>query len=381
MFASRAKIQGAFGAFFLCAAPAAAAQSIETSIDVGIVSLRYADSLNAAAATLTPDVRFDWDRGIAQVSGTFSQFMDGGWSAQAATSGSLFTPTRRGLLGELAAVAGGSTHQDGTRTGQALANLRLHVMRPWWGAFAGAGGGRTWDGASWRRLLLGELGAWMQNSTVTAVFTITPVSVDDSVRYLDGQLTLSRSFNRVDLTAVAGGRVGGQNPGVDTRARAWGSLSALSWIRPRVGVTASGGTYPVDPTQGFPGGRFIAASIRFATSQRRANIIPDVETPTPAPTVSAALDGFHASRDSSGSVVMGVSAPNALTVEISGDFNGWIPAKLTATGDGRWVGRFQLPPGKYQMNLRIDGGEWIVPPGLLPLKDEFGGSVGLLVVD
>jgi hypothetical protein len=32
------------------------------------------------------------------------------------------------------------------------------------------------------------------------------------------------------------------------------------------------------------------------------------------------------------------------------------------------------------MNVRVDGGTWVIPPGLLPLKDEFGGSVGLLVV-
>jgi hypothetical protein len=221
----------------------------------------------------------------------------------------------------------------------------------------------------------------MQNSAATALFTITPVSVDDSVRYLDGQLTLSRSFNRVDLTAIAGGRGGGQNPGVDTRARAWASLSAVAWIRPRLGLTASGGTYPVDPTQGFPGGRFISASIRFATSQRRPSSLPGVEPMTSSPAASTALDGFHASRDASGSLVLRVSAPDAVTVEITGDFTNWIPAELQATGDGSWVGRFQLPPGKYEMNLRIDGGDWVVPPGLLALKDEFGGSVGLLVVE
>jgi len=31
--------------------------------------------------------------------------------------------------------------------------------------------------------------------------------------------------------------------------------------------------------------------------------------------------------------------------------------------------------------LRIDGGAWIVPPGLLSMVDEFGGPVGLLVVE
>jgi hypothetical protein len=39
-----------------------------------------------------------------------------------------------------------------------------------------------------------------------------------------------------------------------------------------------------------------------------------------------------------------------------------------------------MPSGKYQMNIRIDGGPWIVPPGVLSMLDEFGGSVGLLVV-
>jgi hypothetical protein len=31
--------------------------------------------------------------------------------------------------------------------------------------------------------------------------------------------------------------------------------------------------------------------------------------------------------------------------------------------------------------VRVDGGDWVVPPALLSLKDEFGGSVGLLVIE
>jgi hypothetical protein len=33
------------------------------------------------------------------------------------------------------------------------------------------------------------------------------------------------------------------------------------------------------------------------------------------------------------------------------------------------------------MNLRLNGGQWLVPPGLLSMLDEFGGRVGLLVVE
>ena len=381
MFGPRA-LPGALGAFLLCAAPAGA-QRVESSIDVGAVSLRYADSLDASAVTLTPDLRADWDRANAQIYGTFSQFLEGGWSAQAASSGSVFTPMRGSLLGELAGTAGGSAHEDGARTGQAIVNLRLHAMKPMWGVFAGAGGGGNWDGEAWRRLLLGELGGWIQNPIVTALLTLTPVSVDDSVRYIDGQVTLSRSFSRVEVMALAGGRGGGRNPGVDSRTRSWGSLSVVAWVRPKIAVTASGGTYPVDPTQGFPGGRFLSAGVRFATSRQRVNVVPEPDPPAVEEAVAgpAGVDGFRAARDSSGSVLVRVTAPNARIIEISGDFTGWVPMKLEEAGDGSWTGRLELAPGKYEMNLRVDGGEWIVPPGLLPLKDEFGGSVGLLVLD
>jgi hypothetical protein len=36
--------------------------------------------------------------------------------------------------------------------------------------------------------------------------------------------------------------------------------------------------------------------------------------------------------------------------------------------------------GTYRLNVRVDGGEWVAPPGLLDVEDEFGGRVGLLVL-
>ena len=93
--------RGAFAALLICA-PTVGAQRIEGSVDLGGVALRYADTLNAGAATLTPRAVADWGRGVAEVSGTYSQFTSGGWSTQGALSGSLFTPFASGLLGELA---------------------------------------------------------------------------------------------------------------------------------------------------------------------------------------------------------------------------------------------------------------------------------------
>ena len=96
---------------------------------------------------------------------------------------------------------------------------------------------------------------------------------------------------------------------------------------------------------------------------------------------AAAVEGFHTDRKSPGSVSLVVNAAGAQIVEVSGDFTGWIPMKLERAGNGWWSATLPLTPGQYQMNVRVDGGTWLVPPGLLSLQDEFGGSVGLLVID
>ena len=45
-----------------------------------------------------------------------------------------------------------------------------------------------------------------------------------------------------------------------------------------------------------------------------------------------------------------VDCPRAREVFVVGDFNGWaVPGfELANTGEGRWQGRFQLEPGRYQ---------------------------------
>jgi 1,4-alpha-glucan branching enzyme len=90
---------------------------------------------------------------------------------------------------------------------------------------------------------------------------------------------------------------------------------------------------------------------------------------------------FIADRKRAGSVTLRVDAPGAQLVEVSGDFTDWTPVRLSRASDGLWALTLPITRGKYQMNVRLDGGKWLVPPGLLPMLDEFGGSVGLLVID
>jgi hypothetical protein len=328
----------------------------------------------------------DWGSTIVEASGTYSQFSSGGGSSQGTLSASRFFPTGRRVFTELGAFAGGSVHSDGTRTGEVIANGRIHVPRDNKELFLGFGGGRTWDAVAWRSVLLGEAGASIDMGASNVLFTISPTIVNDSIKYADTQASLSRKSKSVDFGLVLGFRSGDQLTTLSANVKAWGSASAVVWITPRIGLALAGGNYPVDPTQGFPGGRFVSVSLRLAQGRRPGpDSIEPIDSglgaPTPEVKVVPAVVGFTTRRGPGDAVNVRVNAPGARMVEINGDFSNWSPIQLVSTGDGWWTSTLALKRGKYQMNLRIDGRDWTVPPGLLSMVDEFGGTVGLLVVE
>ena len=360
---------------------------MESSLDVGAAALRYADTLSTRAATVTPHVLADWGSAIVEASASYSHFTSGGGSsAQGTLSTSRFISTQRGFFAELGGFAGGSTHNDGTRTGEVIANGRIHVPRDNKELFLGLGAGRTWDAVAWRSILLGEIGASVDLGPSNALLTISPTIVNDSIKYADTQASLWRESKSVDLGLVLGFRSGNQLTTLSANVKAWASASAVVWITRRVGLALAGGNYPVDPTQGFPGGRFVSVSLRLAQGRRpnpSSNERLDSGFVAPAAEVEAApaVAGFVTRRGAADAVTIRVNAPAASLVEISGDFTNWTPVQLVPVGNGWWTSTLPLKRGKYQMNLRINGGAWIVPPGLLSIADEFGGAVGLLVIE
>jgi hypothetical protein len=363
-------------------ASSARAQRTETALDIGGMALRYADTVSTGAAAISGNALFDFGRTVTVASGTFSQFFTGGSSAQGALSGSYFAPTGRGMETEIGAFAGGSSHQDGTQTGQVFGNLRLHYRAGMGELFAGAGLGRSTFGNGAQNMVIGEAGASGRIHNVDAGFVVSPVALD-SAKYADTQLSASWTFNNLDFAALAGFRLGDQLEALGGTARGWGSLTLVAWIRPAIAAVLSGGTYPIDPTQGFPGGRFVSASVRFTRGHRResppATSVPQV--PPPVVEDSAVVESFGWKRISAREVTLNAIIPTARSVEVSGDFTRWVPLKFTSAGDGAWRVTLRLAPGQYQMNLRLDGARWIVPPGLLRITDEFGGAVGLLIVE
>lgn len=77
---------------------------------------------------------------------------------------------------------------------------------------------------------------------------------------------------------------------------------------------------------------------------------------------------------------MAVEAWTDRSVELRGDLTNWDPIALRPSTESRnrWTTRLDEEPGLYQVTVRVDGGEWIVPRGLLSVRDRFGGATGLL---
>jgi hypothetical protein len=367
----------------LCLPQPSLAQIVEGSVDVGGAALRYADTLSTGAGAITPHVSIDWQSGFVDATGTYSRFTAGGWSTQGTLSGSRFIPAGTRSVIELAGLGGGSTHSDGTRTGEGLLNARLHLGPPRREFFLGAGGGRAWDGEAWRSVVLGEVGASLPLGPGGALVTVSPAIVNDSLKYTDSQASLYWKRERLDLGAVLGFRVGDQAITTNPSARSWASVTAVAWMTPRVGLVASGGTYPIDPTQGFPGGRFVSLALRLATNGVRSQpLVPATDDDVRSARAAVGITGFSARREGPGTVTLSAAARGAQSVEITGDFTNWVPVRLTpgAGSDELWSVTLPINSGKYEMNIRINGGPWTVPPGLLSMLDEFGGSIGLLVV-
>jgi len=78
------------------------------------------------------------------------------------------------------------------------------------------------------------------------------------------------------------------------------------------------------------------------------------------------------------------SAPQAVSVAVVGDFNGWDPRQtrmIRSNHEGRWTARLELPPGVHQYSFVIDGSVWVPDPGAkTTLADGFGGRNSVLIL-
>jgi hypothetical protein len=360
------------------------AQRVVSSVDVSGTGVWYADSVRSAGSSVSPALSIDWTHATLGAFGNVSQLGSGGLSVQGVVAPSVFTPNAGPFTMELASSMGGSGHQDGTRTGQAIATVRAHLMGSAVGTWGGAGLGRTWDGATWRAVREIEAGAWLRSGNVTGLVSVTPTAVQDTIRYTDVQIAVRYPVDAFELGVTAGARSGSVGAAVGGTSRTWGSVSVIDWVASRLAVVASAGSYPVDLTQGYPGGRFVSLALRIASrhahSIERAaastSTVPVVDAPR-EPSATA----FEVRTTGDNQRTLRIDAPSARSVELNGDFTHWQPVRLTRDRDGWWGVTLPIASGTYQLNIRVDGGRWVAPPGLMTSADEFGAIVGILTIE
>jgi hypothetical protein len=344
--------------------------------------MRYADSISTGALSLSPAFRVDWTRATLRATGTYAQLGDAGWTTQGTLGISSFTPSAGAYSGELVLLTGGSAHWDGDRTGQALGIARLHVDASAAGFWVGAGFGTTWDGAGWRSMSIGDIGLASKRGKATFLATTTPTVVDDTIKYLDTELGARWQLERFEAEASAGLRAGRRIPSFAGPSRTWYGASLTAWLTPRVALRAAGGTYPVDLTQGFPGGRYLTLAVRITTERSRDRLVNPASILVERPPGSrpGGMTAFVVGNGSGSERTFRVRAVGAAQVELAADFTSWRPLRLSPSPGGWWTLTLPIRPGTYQLNVRINGGEWLVPLDLLAIKDEFGGTAGLLLI-
>jgi hypothetical protein len=161
----------------------------------------------------------------------------------------------------------------------------------------------------------------------------------------------------------------------------WISVGATFPINGRLLATATVGNYPADLLQRLPGARFVALSIRLPSRSafpRRDDRSVAATRPTPS------TDGIIlriANTDSAGTArIVRVRAPASERVEIMADFTDWMPVALVKTPEGVWEITVPVARGAHRLNVRLDGGDWLVPTNVARVTDEFGGVVGLVLV-
>jgi hypothetical protein len=365
----------------LAATLAAASTGAQTraSLDAGASYVEYSGFLPSASFSLTPALRAAGERYSLLARGTWLRFESGNNSVQGLLAGSLFVPATHSLVAEVGTELGASRYQDFARFSHALGRARLQLRR--------AGTGGAWIGGtlgsaasdSGRQTVAGvAAGVWLANSDVTVAFAGAGTFTEDR-SYADLETTIRHARpGGFEAEATVSGRVGDRfnDPGPFLEATV--TIPLIT----NTALVLAGGRYAADPVRGNVAGDYVSAAFRLTAPFRRrlplTMAIPKDPATEDTGTAVAALVEVRPGRGSARTLVFRV--PGATRVEIMADFTDWVPTPLQATGADRWSISLTVTPGRHRLNLRLNGGPWIVPVGTMLMADDFQGAAGAVVI-
>jgi hypothetical protein len=354
----------------------------------------YDDAPRATVVSVTPAVFFEGERTTLSAAGSFTRFDGGIWSSQAVAAGSRFSQPRGAFRSELSAQLETNSHRGTLRAGQVLAQGRGHLVDASdRGVWLGAGAGHAWRSPAGGMLVRADIGAWAQMGdatvrvtaahntvgTSTSSVTVEPnllaevsstrntVVSKGTVRYLDTEAHVAWSRARVAVDGALGRRATHDG----ARTNTW-LLGASVLLTDRLALVGATGANAYDVAQGLPGGRYATIALRVTT---RAGSALELRSRS-----RATARDLETWREQDGTVLVVVHAPRARRVELMGDFTDWRPLVMHREADDHFTARIRLAAGSYRINVRVDGGVWIAPPGTTPVADEYNGAAGLLLI-
>jgi hypothetical protein len=320
----------------------------------------YADSLDAAAATLGADGAWSWRATRLELGGSLATFESDGWAASGTGSwaATLTSGRTRGLFAS--ADASGYGFDGGTWAGLGTAGLTAATRRgPATGSMSATVGGlRRLDGTD--DLHAQATARVRRDRGSLALDAWGSAARAGSVRYGDLAASLRMEGQRATLDLSGGGRFGDLGDVAWAQARLALRVAGPGWLE------ASAGRYPPDPT-GFATGTFVQAGIRINLGRE----VRATGSAEPAIRVTHELDG---------TVLVVLHVTERTPVAIAGDWNGWSAQPLERVDEHRWRARLVLSPGLHRFTLLDPDGNAFVPPGVTAEPDEFGTMTAFLAV-
>jgi predicted carbohydrate-binding protein with CBM48 len=397
------------------ARPATAQTGGWVDLDVAHVETgRGTNTTSELALSIAPSVRRDWrrfslaDDGSVAMSGAQHYFL------QNALVGTMRTKEHRGVVVEGGLGVSGFAYRTAntlrTIDGdyeipiakglvQVDARARADLALGHWGFGVSGSAGENFGGGvqlPWgveasvtrdlrRALFFASARAdHFRSSHLLSFFNLTP-DVTSAQRFetqiqrvhSDPMLTVGAGatmvFGRAELTGEIGGRQGSYAIGF-TEVRNWSEMwySAVASYRVTPGtlVRIAAGGYPTDYIRQLPNGSYASVGVRLERGKRQQ---VDWYQPPDIP-------AFRVDTIAGGARVIRLREPRAFKVELSGDFTDWTPLPMRALDGGAWELVLPIAPGTYRVSVRVDGGPWSAPPGLVPVADEFNGEVGVVVI-
>jgi hypothetical protein len=377
---------------------ATASAQVLTSLDLASRSQRIADASWSPLVVVAPGLRFERPWASLSASGSLVGGDRRPWIDAAHIDGALYSRAWRGWRGSLLgssernALTPDSIFRRNSLGGRV--SYRARMTGAWTGidltrerGFARVSPRLTIGG--WQQVgnavLTASVGAGSARSASQSRTAIPQVNIRvDSLGHIHADTIRTRTRERLDWTEghagvhwsrgrfAVDGALGLRVPTRIQQRTAWGFAEATLALSPRAALVGGGGVRASELAYATPRAAYVTLGVRLAPTGllRRRPGVP----------VRPAPSGFDVRLTGADVYLIRLRAPQARTVELSGDFTEWKPLAMRNTIGDTWELTMRIAPGVHRVNIRIDGDAWVAPPGTNTVADEFNGTVGLVVV-